>query len=143
MNDSSRSVMKFKSTASLIAPCGMDCGVCMAYVREKNKCAGCRGVNTYKPITRVKCKIKNCVTFRNSSAKYCFECGKFPCDVLKHLDKRYRTKYHMSMIENLETIKNFGIKKFLMNEDVRWTCARCGGTICVHRGYCSECGRKK
>jgi hypothetical protein len=62
---------------------------------------------------------------------------------LKHLDKRYRTKYEMSMIENLGNIKNFGIRKFLKNEDVRWTCSQCGGTICVHKKYCIDCGKNK
>ncbi len=128
---------------SLIAPCGMNCSICRAYVREKNKCPGCRGTDINKPVTRVRCKIKSCTFFRNSSTKFCFECGNFPCDNLKHLDKRYRTKYDMSMIENLGNIKNFGMKKFLKNEDIRWTCSRCKGTICVHKGYCIDCGKKK
>ncbi len=128
---------------SLIAPCGMNCGICMAYLREKNKCPGCRGANADKPITRVRCKIKNCNIFRSDRAKFCFQCENFPCNNLKHLDKRYRTKYNMSMIENLYNIKNFGIRKFLENEKVRWTCSRCGGTICVHKGYCNGCGKKK
>jgi hypothetical protein len=128
---------------SLIAPCGMNCGICMAYLREKNTCTGCRGVNTYKPVTRVRCKIKNCKTFRDDKVKFCFECGNFPCDVLKHLDTRYRTKYNMSMIENLENIRDDGIRKFIKNEDVRWTCTNCGGKICVHKGFCIECGKKK
>ena len=128
---------------SLVAPCGMNCGICIAYLREKNKCPGCRGENADKPITRVRCKIKNCTIFRKSRAKFCFECGNFPCDTLKHLDTRYRTNYDMSMIENLVAIKNFGMRKFLKNEDVRWTCPHCGGKICVHRGTCVECGGKQ
>jgi hypothetical protein len=128
---------------SLIAPCGMNCGICMVFLREKNRCPGCRGIDIDKPITRVRCKIKKCTNFRNGRAKFCFECGIFPCDNLKHLDKRYRTKYNMSMIENLDNIKSFGIRKFLKNEDVRWTCSQCGGTICVHKGYCIDCGKKK
>lgn len=128
---------------SLVAPCGMNCGICIVYLREKNKCPGCRGTDPNKPITRVRCKIKNCKIFRTGKAKFCFECGNFPCDNLKHLDKRYRTKYDMSMIKNLEAIKNFGIRKFLKNEDARWTCSRCGGRICVHDGFCIECGGKK
>ena len=135
--------MKSLNKFSLIAPCGMNCGICMAYLREKNKCPGCRGANADKPITRVRCKIKTCSTFQKGKARFCFECGNYPCDNLKHLDKRYRTKYNMSMIENLENIKDFGIRKFLKNEDVRWTCPRCGGTICVHKGYCVGCGKKK
>jgi len=135
--------MESLNKSYLIAPCGMNCGVCMAYLREKNACTGCRGANAYKPVTRVRCKIKNCATFRSGKAKYCFECKNFPCDVLKHLDTRYRTKYNMSMIENLKHIKNFGIRKFIKNEEMRWTCSKCGGKICVHKGFCIECGRNK
>ena len=27
--------------ATLIAPCGMNCGICVGHLREKNRCAGC------------------------------------------------------------------------------------------------------
>lgn len=127
----------------LIAPCGMNCSICMAYLREKNKCPGCRGTDVDKPITRVECKIKNCEILKKSESKLCFECEMFPCGSLRHLDKRYRTKYNMSMIENLENIKEFGIRKFIIDEKIRWTCSECGGTICVHKGCCHSCGKKK
>jgi hypothetical protein len=126
---------------NLIAPCGMNCSICMAYLREKNKCPGCRLFNKSEPVTRARCKIKNCQTFKRSKSKFCFECEEYPCDRLKHLDKRYRTKYNMSMIENLENIKKLGLREFIKNEKIRWTCLHCGGTICVHRGYCYTCGK--
>ncbi|WP_445476422.1 hypothetical protein ACT9XH_12455 [Methanococcoides methylutens] len=47
------------------------------------------------------------------------------------------------MIENLENIKGSGLKEFVKNEKTRWTCSECGSTICVHRGYCYSCGKKK
>lgn len=127
----------------LIAPCGMNCNICMAYLREKNKCHGCRESNLNKPVTRTKCKIKNCEFFQKEGTQFCFECSDFPCDKLKHLDKRYRTKYNMSMIENLENIQKLGLKEFLENERARWTCSKCGGTICVHKGYCYSCGEQQ
>jgi hypothetical protein len=132
-----KSVMNSK----LIAPCGMNCGLCAAYLRQKNRCPGCKGDNTNKPAGCVKCIIKNCQHFQNGKSKYCFDCDKLPCLRLKQLDKRYRTKYHMSMIENLENIKTLGIRKFVQNEKLRWTCAECGGTICVHKGCCYNCGK--
>jgi hypothetical protein len=135
--------MKSLNEFSLIAPCGMNCRVCRAYLRDKNKCPGCRINDINKPITRAGCKIKNCKVFRNSKAKFCFECDNFPCALLKYLDKRYRTKYDMSMVENLEHIKKFGIRKFIRNEKARWTCPKCGGVICVHKGYCLSCGKIK
>jgi hypothetical protein len=109
----------------------------MAYLREKKKCSGCRGSNKGKPVTRLECKIKNCDKL---DSEFCFNCEEFPCEKLKHLDKRYRTKYNMSMIVNLENIKNMGAQNFARNEKERWACPKCNGTICVHKGYCIKCG---
>ena len=75
-------------------------------------------------------------------SKFCFDCEKYPCTRLKQLDKRYRNNYKMSMIENLENIKNVGLDKFMQMEYDRWFCHNCGGTICVHRGFCLECKGK-
>jgi rubrerythrin len=49
----------------------------------------------------------------------------------------------MSMIENLDHINKLGILSFIENEKIKWTCPVCGGTICVHRGFCYSCGTKK
>lgn len=127
----------------LIASCGMNCSICYAYLREKNKCPGCKFFNLIEPISIVRCKIKNCEFIKNGRIKYCFECDNFPCKNLKHLDKRYRTKYNMSEIENLETIKKVGIKEFIKTENIKWSCPKCGGTICLHKKCCLYCGKIK
>lgn len=127
----------------LIAPCGMNCNVCMAYLRDKNRCLGCRYITPKNSISRTKCKIKNCKNLKKTKSGFCFECKDFPCERIKHLDKRYRTKYNMSEIENLLYIKKFGIKKLVEKENKKWTCKKCGGTISCHRRYCFSCGAKK
>ncbi|MEN6379434.1 MAG: hypothetical protein ABFD15_07640 [Methanofastidiosum sp.] len=85
--------------------------------------------------------MKNCGTIKKT--KFCFRCEKYPCTRLKNLDKRYRTKYGMSMIENLENIKKLGIREFVKNERIRWACPECGGTINVHRWKCFDCGAER
>jgi hypothetical protein len=125
---------------SMIAPCGINCGVCSAHLRETNTCPGCRGDDSDKCVTRIKCRMKTCEAFQDGHAKYCFECGGFPCDALKHLDRRYRTRYRMSPIKNLEGIRDSGIREFLRSESAKWTCSGCGGTVCVHKGRCLSCG---
>jgi hypothetical protein len=75
--------------------------------------------------------------------KYCYECPDFPCPRLKRLDKRYRTFYRMSMIENLEYIRANGIKKLLEREEAKWRCPECGGVICCHNGICFSCGLER
>jgi hypothetical protein len=131
--------------AELIAPCGMNCGICMGrLLRDKNKCPGCRGDDTDKPKYCVNCVIVNCDTLQKSKLKYCSaKCEKFPCKRLRNLDKRYRTKYNMSMIENLKNIEELGIRVFIKNEKIRWACSECDGIICVHRGFCYKCGKKR
>ena len=129
--------------SSLIAPCGMNCGICRAYLRDKKKCSGCNGIDDDKPAYCIKCKMRNCEKKQGNNLELCYGCEVFPCLRLKQLDKRYRTKYAMSMLENLEQIENLGINEFLKNEKVRWTCKNCGGIICVHGGYCSSCNENK
>ena len=124
---------------SLIAPCGMNCGICVAYLREKNKCPSCRVEYDKEPVTRARCRIKKCPNLKELESNLCFECSLFPCAHLKHLDLRYRTKYNMSQIENLDQIKSQGMEAFLKNEKEKWTCKKCGGPVCVHKGFCLNC----
>jgi uncharacterized OB-fold protein len=49
----------------------------------------------------------------------------------------------MSMIENLQFIEKFGLENFEQKESIRWKCSTCGGSICVHRGYCIKCNDQK
>lgn len=130
-------------TEQLIAPCGMNCNICYAHLRVKNQCPGCRLFNQSEPVSIARCIIRNCAPIKEGRMKYCYGCGSYPCKRLKNLDKRYRLKYHMSEIQNLETIKAEGIRALLDKETARWTCPDCGGTINVHKQVCSECGREK
>ncbi|MDW7669857.1 MAG: DUF3795 domain-containing protein [Bacillota bacterium] len=128
----------------LIAPCGMNCKLCVAYqFKEKdlNKkgfhrkyCPGCipRGEN---------CKhmANKCELIGKGKLRFCYECEEFPCKRLKSLDKRYRTKYHMSMIKNLEFIREYGMDRFLKEEEKNWKCPECGDVICCHNGLCLNC----
>ncbi|MHB1050148.1 MAG: DUF3795 domain-containing protein [Bacteroidota bacterium] len=125
----------------LIAPCGMNCALCMAYQRDINTCPGCNGPNTGKPKSCVRCVIKNCTELKRSNGTFCFECEAFPCKRLQQLDKRYRTKYGMSMIDNLRTIEKIGIEKFVRQQVRRWKCSRCGELVSVHRPACLRCGK--
>jgi hypothetical protein len=126
--------------ATMIAPCGMDCGLCSGHLREKNRCAGCNGDDATKPAHCVVCAIKYCPELAAAGGLFCYECAKFPCRRLKQLDTRYRAKYRMSMIENLASIRDTGLQDFVAREKVRWACPQCGGVACVHKDACLYCG---
>jgi len=132
----------------LIAPCGMDCRVCNNYmareIEARSKglrmayCTGCRARD--KQCAYLK---KRCALIGTGVVRYCCECPNFPCDDLKYLDNKYRRMYKSSLIENLETIKTEGISKLLENQEAKWKCPDCGGTICCHNGICFTCGLEK
>ena len=132
----------------LIAPCGMNCAICSAYLARahdlrrlgitRTYCTGCR-------LRDKKCAIlkKRCRLLREGKVLFCSDCPDYPCSPLKRLDKRYRERYRMSMLENLAAIRGDGIERFLQREQERWKCPDCGGTICCHNGICFGCGLEK
>lgn len=124
----------------MIAPCGMNCALCIAHLRAVNTCPGCSGSNEQKPQHCVRCGIKNCRELRRSGGKYCCDCEVFPCARLRQLDHRYTTRYGMSMIENLKRIHTAGVQQFVREEEKRWRCPRCRRLISVHRPECIHCG---
>ncbi|MBC8452512.1 MAG: DUF3795 domain-containing protein [Spirochaetes bacterium] len=130
-------------TSTAIAPCGMNCALCLVNFRDKKNCDGCNGSDENKPYHCVACSIKNCDYLAKAKTEFCYSCEKFPCARLKRLDKRYREKYKMSMIENLEDIRDRGIREFVKTEKTRWKCPECGEILCVHRDACVYCGSER
>jgi hypothetical protein len=123
---------------TLLAPCGVTCGVCYVYLRKKKPCLGCRAADDAKPGHCRTCKIKTCAA--DQGLDFCYQCASFPCQIIKRLDKSYRQRYQVSLIENGLRLKALGAAAYLQQERDRWTCAQCGGTVNMHDRVCSECG---
>lgn len=62
-----------------------------------------------------------------------------PCKRVKNLDKTYRDRYNVSLVENLKTAGETGVTAFLRQEKKKWTCPSCHGILSLHDGICSEC----
>jgi hypothetical protein len=128
----------------LIAPCGMNCAICAAYLARQHRvrqkgitmatCEGCRPRDK-------KCAFlkKSCQLLLSNRVQYCYECGSFPCRRLETIDKKYQTRFRMSMMQNLKDIRQYGAERFLAEQENRWRCLHCGGIICCHNGLCFEC----
>ncbi|MBP1762861.1 MAG: hypothetical protein H6Q64_2403 [Firmicutes bacterium] len=135
--------MSDKIKIVMIAPCGLNCATCLSQFKSTITCGGCNNNNHHKPEYCSRCIIKNCEKRIINKYKYCFQCDTFPCRRLKQLDKRYSTKYHMSLLVNLNDIKMNGIRNYIKREKGKWICSKCGYLLCVHREYCLNCGEKK
>ena len=122
----------------LLSPCGVNCMACSAYLRIKNRCAGCL-VEGEKTAYCEKCARKRCAA--EHAVLTCAACQKYPCVRIKPLNKRYLERYGVDLAANCRSALELGIDEFMIREKVRWTCPDCGGIRSQHDGKCSECGR--
>ncbi len=130
--------------AQLVAPCGMNCSTCSAYLafinnipKKRGKifhCIGCRPRN--KQCAYLK---GQCGKLSKDKIDFCFECDRYACERLKKFDQRYRRSYQISPIANLEVIRTKGLQTFLQRERKLHGCPSCGGMISIHNKKCFSC----
>ncbi len=133
-------------SAELVAPCGMNCAVCRAYLAYSRSvpkkrgsvthCSGClpRGKN---------CFIKRaCPKLSQGQVRFCYECKDLPCENVDRVDRRYRARYGVSFVSNLKEIEEKGIDAFLKDQEAKFRCSVCGDVVSVHDGKCYACAAK-
>lgn len=90
-----------------IPACGVFCGGCPTYTREKNPCRGAE-------LNHARCE--KCKTFHlccvEKRVTHCFECDSFPCSKFKGFAKRW-LKHGQDFIENQQLLKQMGEVGFL------------------------------
>ena len=126
---------------AMVAPCGINCAACRAHLRKNKPCPGCRGQDTFKSQHCVTCKMKICAL--GQGLDFCVDCASFPCATVKHIDKRYREKYQISLIGCALRLKTVGAQQYMIEEKEKWTCVECGGIISLHDHFCSDCGKEE
>jgi hypothetical protein len=130
--------MPAEMNITMIAPCGVNCSVCSGHLRVKKHCPGCRMEGPEKPTYCRTCKMKVCADSRG--AVRCAECASFPCARLKRLDRRYRLRYGVPLVEDGRRLLAEGVEAYMQAERARWACPACGGVISMHKQACIECG---
>ncbi|WP_082206528.1 DUF3795 domain-containing protein [Dysgonomonas sp. BGC7] len=99
---------KLKPYYGRIPACGVFCGGCPTYTRDKNPCPGAE-------INFARCD--RCKTFhlccKEKEISHCYECMLFPCSKFKSFAKRW-IRYGQDSIENQKLLKELGSKEFLL-----------------------------
>jgi putative acetyltransferase len=108
-----------KNYQGRVPACGVFCGGCPMYLKEKKPCPGA-GLN-FK-------RCESCTTFHlcciEKGISHCFQCREFPCKRFKSWTKRWE-KYGQNFIENQKLLKDAGMNGFLeyynskVNENIK------------------------
>ncbi|KGE70848.1 DUF3795 domain-containing protein [Spirochaeta lutea] len=122
----------------MIAPCGVNCTYCYSHLKKKKPCPGCRSEDVGKPGHCLVCKIKTCA--QDVGVVVCSDCSRYPCTLIKRLDKSYRTRYNESLVLNMKVIHEKGLAYYLDFEKRRLRCPACGGVLSIHYKQCASCG---
>jgi hypothetical protein len=100
-------VNNLKSYYGRVPACGVFCGGCPTYTRERKSCPGadknpkrCEGCKTF----HLCCEEKG--------INHCYECNDFPCKRFKDFSKRW-LKYGQDFIENQKLLEEIEADKFI------------------------------
>ncbi len=119
--------MSTQERIRLLAPCGIDCGICELYLsrddeqlrvylisrgipEESIPCEGCRNTEGHCPVIGSQCETYACGV--ENDVKYCYECQDFPCAKLHPSADRADVLPHNLKVFNLCTIKRDGEEEF-------------------------------
>ena len=81
---------------------------------EKGECTRCRGCRARKSLCAFIKKGCKRIAEKNP-VEFCFECSDFACENLVKMDTVYRKRFNISLIENLNYIKEKGIDAHFLN----------------------------
>jgi Zn-dependent alcohol dehydrogenase len=100
-----------KMDEKLIAPCGVFCGECEFYTKEKTPyCAGCGSIKGH--VFWGNCKLYTCAS--EHKVEHCGECSDFPCEsFVNHYDPLAGQKNALYRAGLLAYRRKAGTEKYL------------------------------
>lgn len=120
--------MHLNEVQSLVAPCGIHCGICELYLAKDNPrikaylisrgigedripCAGCRANGGHCPINPGECATFACISSKGYT--FCYECPEYPCNRVQPAADRAGVLPHNLKPFNLACMEHQGIDRFL------------------------------
>ena len=155
-----------KINQDLIAPCGLYCGVCAIYIahRDNNQkfkerlvalykggvpgkgtlpnsdnlkiedmqCDGCMSDNRFMHCQQ--CEIRECTQEKGYTG--CHQCDEFPCEHIENFPMLVGKKV---ILRAVPYRREFGIRKWIQDEEVRYFCPECGNKVFRGVVKCNQC----
>ncbi len=141
----------------LLAPCGLYCGACGAYIAtrddndrlragmakvfgcapEEIDCQGCQSEVRYAHCQT--CAIRACAGEKGFEG--CYQCGDFPCEHIEALGARFpHTVAHQVIMRTIPQWRELGTEAWVATEEARYTCPSCGQGLMRGGTRCPGCG---
>ena len=133
----------------LVAPCGLYCGACSAYLATHEnragtgkakgpvmQCDGCLGDGRLPPHAS-KCEIRECAATKTKTRR-CSECEEFPCSLITNFNND-GVPHHGEVLENLRQMRAMGIREWTKHEEDRWGCPKCRTKLSWYDAECPNC----
>ena len=155
-----------KTNPDFASPCGIYCGVCAIYIahRDNNekfkerlvglykgkvpgkgllpnsenlsnadiRCNGCLSDNTFMHCQQ--CDIRQCTTDKGYTG--CHQCDEFPCEHIENFPMLVGKKV---ILRAVPYRREFGIRKWIQDEEVRYFCPECGNKVFRGVVKCNQC----
>lgn len=146
---------------NLVAVCGLYCGACPMYIatqtndEEKQNallkqfssgsmkfkiedllCDGCIGNGRVASFCR-SCDIRACPTDKKNVVR-CSDCPDFPCSRITNFNNDGML-HHAEVLQNLQQIREIGIKKWAEYDEEHWRCPQCRLPMAWYDSKCSNC----
>jgi hypothetical protein len=125
-----------KDKWDLMAPCGLYCGECKAFLDEE--CGGCRSNSGIAAEFSRICKIALCSN--DKKVKVCLECDDFPCSHMDYFKARrlQESGWYIDIVGNMKDLKELGLEELCKRKDAsvseRLACAKKRGVP-----FCDTC----
>jgi hypothetical protein len=149
-------LIKMNDELELLGYCGLYCGACTryhsslpdgkniledamskCYMLHEGNCTGCRGKSESMCVKCFICDIKKCAI--SEEIEHCGLCHNFPCEKIIEFQNESHSIHHIEVIDNLNELKDKDSKKWLEEQQKKWTCI-CGKHFSWYEINCSNCG---
>lgn len=146
-----------KINTSLLAPCGLYCGVCRVYIAHRDNnlkfkqellpiykaygaknvddiaCTGCLSDGIKFPFCRT-CSIKECI--KDKEIEGCRQCDEFPCKIITNWPSPGGKKV---ILWSIPTWREIGTEKWVEEVEKRYQCPECGTQLFRGATRCNNC----
>jgi len=128
--------MTDKNEWNFVAPCGLYCEECTAFLNSE--CGGCRSNNGLSEKYNKYCKIYQCSSDKN--LKICVECKDFPCKFFDFFkaETLESSSWFIDVWHNMKQVREIGLTEFLTKKR-DWLRKRKECAKKRNIKYCDEC----